>query len=1506
MQLGQISTKVTMDDSSFVATLHSVLGKANSFADSMKSLGGSMLMLTGPVVYGLKKTSDQLAQFTKTALSVGGGFESSMTRVAAISGATGGELVELTDKARELGATLPIMAQEAADAMGVLASRGYDAKKMLATVGDIVNLSIAQNYDLASTADLVSAALTNFQLDAKETARVADIFTQASNQSALSMGKLSNAFVYAAQPAAAMNMSIEELVAAMGVLADAGMQGEMIGTAMRSILQKVASSTKIMGVATRDAAGNFRKLNDIMADISKTGSGLDKFTEAFDVRSATAALALSKNVSRAAEQERKLFESTGATIRQVEKQLQTWENVVKAFLSRVESLYITVFDQIKSSAKETTSSLTGTMSRVEEWVAKTDIAGKSIGAFLEGLGLDDGLEGINDFLDNFDDEKMRAILDGFRSTGETIRDLTGDLVSLAETVPWKLLLSNLDKIVYIGAASFVGGNLLSGLSQATMAFGSLFGVVEKGRGAFDRFFSEGSKIKTLAENASNAGIASTKAMDALTAAGSALEKQNIETAYSFNDYLDAAAAMANSKSALEGFRKQVKEAENSKKHWDGIISDMQKKLSNASFVPVPKSADKRRLLSHLNGVSRAAVIESRKMGKAVSDGMKDIAKAQSKSISNIIQESDANIRLKAESAKQMYAEVALVRAQDAAAEASMRARMAEEARHLSTRVWKVLRLDAASGIKHIYGKGLEAIAALKGKLATIGTGIASGIGKALLVLSSPTGMFATVALLLGGMVAKSIADGVTDGLNKASNAAGALNDATEAAAKGMFTGFTDEQRNAFTLNTIKEWVGMAREGVEITDEMRDGALKRVAIEERILKMISEQNEEAALAEIIRKNLFKDEADAARNLEETMSKLEANPLDSKTLFDFADARDRYKKFFEGVKEDFEKTKIVDGVNLSELEANLREAELSLSKRRREAIDSFKANEQTKIRALGDELNELYEEMEKRINDPNMDERVRAHTTGELQSRIDALKTQIDGIRESMAEGAEKAGQAVLDQFAQQQKIYDAASEKNNETAERLEQGVKRLKDASDTLDKLQKAEANREKASKYDFAGQFADFDKAYKEIQEGLREAVKRGLDPKKANEYMVESTKNAIKEIVKEFEKSLPEGSAGHSELLSQFLEARGGVDDVSTAVREFNANVQDASLRLVDLEGYLRRTGGASSNAREEIAKLGQGMSDMIKEHYQGLAPAQRAKIIDDLEKMAKTGGNKYAKTLLENLTGGTRAAVESASEVLNKFKLDPSSAADAINKALEDKTNVDDTLEKLKDVDSVLLRIGETSVNVPKYIAQGLAQGQEWATKALDEMTKRQQKMDRYATGDYSAQQDESKLLKEQLDLYLKLEDSAGEAATKAAIRYSETFEAGLAANPPTTAAIAPTVNFDIEKVKADVQPKAQEIVNSLNLTLGKMEITLPTPNIGNFFTGIADKIGGYVAPLGLSLANKFKEIDLSAAGETIGGSLSNGIIKGLDSGGGLADRISNAVLAKLSAQLKNAGA
>lgn len=83
-------------------------------------------------------------------------FESGMSKVAAISGATGGDLDKLTEAAREWGAKTSFSATEAAEGLEYMALAGWDTNQMLGGLGPILNLAEAGALDLGRTSDLVT------------------------------------------------------------------------------------------------------------------------------------------------------------------------------------------------------------------------------------------------------------------------------------------------------------------------------------------------------------------------------------------------------------------------------------------------------------------------------------------------------------------------------------------------------------------------------------------------------------------------------------------------------------------------------------------------------------------------------------------------------------------------------------------------------------------------------------------------------------------------------------------------------------------------------------------------------------------------------------------------------------------------------------------------------------------------------------------------------------------------------------------------------------------------------------------------------------------------------------------------------------------------------------------------------------------------------------------------------------------------------------------------------
>ncbi|MBQ7262409.1 MAG: phage tail tape measure protein, partial [Synergistaceae bacterium] len=433
--------KLTIEIGANVQGAVSGLGKVRMALDATFSGVGSILSawakIDKAVYLGLSGMNAAVTKFTRSVLAVGGGFEAQMNSVAVITQATGSELEALTAKAREMGETLPITAADAASAMTIMAQRGTSVKDILSSVVDVSNLAISQGVSMAEAAELLGSTLTNFKMGVDEASRVTDMFNNASNQSALNMSKLSEAMKFVGSIAPAMGMSLEEVLAAMEALANAGLPGEMIGTGLRGVLQKLASSSEILGVKTRDATGGMRSLADVMKDLGDAGMGVPEATRIFGARGAMAAATLA-SASDTLETNKERLQQWGRTADAVSEKLGTWRNVVAAFASAQEGVRLEIFDQIKDGAKDGLGVLTEMTRSLREWIGETQVAQGAMQGFMKGLGLDiDVSGGFRAFLEGIDTQKIadmgKVIGQSFAQIGKafsTLAGLVGPLVSL--------------------------------------------------------------------------------------------------------------------------------------------------------------------------------------------------------------------------------------------------------------------------------------------------------------------------------------------------------------------------------------------------------------------------------------------------------------------------------------------------------------------------------------------------------------------------------------------------------------------------------------------------------------------------------------------------------------------------------------------------------------------------------------------------------------------------------------------------------------------------------------------------------------------------------------------------------------------------------------------------------------------------------------------------------------------------------------------------------------------
>lgn len=213
-------------------------------------------------------------------LRIGLEFEASMSKVRAVSGATGADFEKLKAQARELGATTVWSAKEAADGMTFLSMAGFKTNEIMATMPGMLSLASAGAMDLASTADIASNILSGFGYEADKMDYVADVMAKTFTNSNTSISSLGESMKYAAPVAAKAGQSFEDLAAMIGKLGDAGIQGSMAGTGLSAIIGRLSAPPKQaaaamanLGIKLSDATGKMRPMPEVFKEIGeKTAS----------------------------------------------------------------------------------------------------------------------------------------------------------------------------------------------------------------------------------------------------------------------------------------------------------------------------------------------------------------------------------------------------------------------------------------------------------------------------------------------------------------------------------------------------------------------------------------------------------------------------------------------------------------------------------------------------------------------------------------------------------------------------------------------------------------------------------------------------------------------------------------------------------------------------------------------------------------------------------------------------------------------------------------------------------------------------------------------------------------------------------------------------------------------------------------------------------------------------------------------------------------------------------
>lgn len=321
-----------------------------------------------------------------------GDFEASVNRLGAVSRANAGDLQALEDQARDLGSTTKFSAGQAADGMSFLAMAGFEANEILAATPGVLQLATAANMDLADSADIVSNVLTGYGLAADQVGRANDVMVATMTRSNTDLRQLGDAFKYVGPLARATGTDIELTAALLGKLGDAGIQGEMGGTALRGALTRLLNPTKevndaleSMGVSVTDATGALLPLDEILMRLEPHADDAAGMMQLFGQRAGPAMIALlSGGVGSILELRDVLEEAGGTAERVANQQMKGLNGALLSFSSAWEGLGISIGE---SGVLDGLTSMVGVATDFVRWVSQLDPMILRFGTTLVGLGV---------------------------------------------------------------------------------------------------------------------------------------------------------------------------------------------------------------------------------------------------------------------------------------------------------------------------------------------------------------------------------------------------------------------------------------------------------------------------------------------------------------------------------------------------------------------------------------------------------------------------------------------------------------------------------------------------------------------------------------------------------------------------------------------------------------------------------------------------------------------------------------------------------------------------------------------------------------------------------------------------------------------------------------------------------------------------------------------------------------------------------------------------------------
>src|SRR6478752_119159 len=373
--------------------------EAQSAFDKFKSSIAAQVSAGNLAAMGVTSAFRLIKDGIVDTIKAGADYQTTLNIMGAVSGATADQMAQVSQKARELGKDITIpgtSATDAARAMTELAKGGFSVADSMTAAKGTLQLAASAQVDAARAAEIQVNTMAAYHLAADQSAHVADVLANVSNQASGEMTDFAAALTATGATAHSFGISLEDTNTVLGLFANAGIKGEEAGTLMKTMLTKLAAPSgpaaaamKDLGLTVYDASGNFVGMSKVTDQLRAAHDRLSMAAYntdtaiVFGTRGIKGAAILGAQAAGAYDDMSRAINQTGTAEQLAAAKMEGFNGALENLTNQWQDIQLQIFDKIGPGLTDFVSNAAGVLPQIADAaLGAVGYIGSKVGDFL--------------------------------------------------------------------------------------------------------------------------------------------------------------------------------------------------------------------------------------------------------------------------------------------------------------------------------------------------------------------------------------------------------------------------------------------------------------------------------------------------------------------------------------------------------------------------------------------------------------------------------------------------------------------------------------------------------------------------------------------------------------------------------------------------------------------------------------------------------------------------------------------------------------------------------------------------------------------------------------------------------------------------------------------------------------------------------------------------------------------------------------------------------------------